>query len=81
MIRILNFHPCGAICTGHTQRNGAVSGVHKNFISHRTLARLKLSAAGTIEFSYALPAVRFSCLLRGAGPVSKMASQQEKSSV
>ena len=32
----------------------------------------------TVLVSHALPAVRFACLLRVAGPVSKMASQQEK---
>jgi len=40
-----------------------------------------LSTTATVQVSHALRAVRFSCLLRGrgaAGPVSKMASQNEK---
>jgi hypothetical protein len=35
-------------------------------------------SSGTLQVSHALPAVRFSCLLRAAGLVSKMASRQEK---
>ena len=42
--------------------NGAVSKVNKKFISHLTRA-----AAATVQVSHALPAVRFSCLLRGRG--------------
>ena len=60
--------------------NGAVSKVNKKFISHLTRAQRTPSAAATVQVSHALPAVRFSCLLRGsgaAGPVPKMASQQE----
>ena len=67
--------------TGYTQQNGAVSKVNKKFISHLTRAQRTPSGAATVQVSHALPAVRFSCLLRGrgdAGPVSKMASQQEK---
>ena len=44
------------------QMNGAVSKVNKKFISHLTP-----SAAETVQVSHALPAVRFSCLLRGRG--------------
>ena len=49
------------------QMNGAVSKVNKKFISH--LARVKRTplAAATVQVSHALPAVRFSCLLRGRG--------------
>ena len=53
--------------TGYTQNNGAVSKVNKKFISHLTLAQPTLSAAATVHVSHALPAVRFSCLLRGRG--------------
>jgi len=53
-------------CTGYTQRNGAVSKV-KKFISHFTRAQRTPSAAATVQVSHALPAVRFSCLLRGRG--------------
>jgi hypothetical protein len=54
---------------------GAVSKVNKKFISHLTRAQRTPSAATTVQVSYALPAVRF---CGAAGPVSKMASQQEK---
>ena len=66
------------VYTGYTQKNGAGSKVNKKFISHLTRARRTPSVAATVQVSHALPAIRFSCLLRGHGPVSKMASQQEK---
>ena len=47
--------------------NGAVSKVNKKFISHLTRAKPTPSAAATVQVSHALPAVRFSCLLRGRG--------------
>ena len=47
--------------------NGAVSKVNKKFISHLTLAQPTPSAAATVQVSPALPAVRFSCLLRARG--------------
>ena len=49
------------------QKNGAVSEVHKKCISHLTRAQRTPSAAATVQVSHALPAVRFSCLLRGRG--------------
>ena len=49
------------------QTNGAVSKVNKTFISHLTPAQRTPSAAATVQVSHALPAVRFSCLLRGRG--------------
>jgi hypothetical protein len=49
----------------YTQNNGAVSKVNKKFISHLTRAQRTPSAAATVQVSHALPAVRFSCLLRG----------------
>jgi hypothetical protein len=55
------------IYTGHTQKNGAFSEVNKKFISHLTRAQHTPSAAATVQVSHALPAVRFSCLLRGRG--------------
>jgi hypothetical protein len=64
--------------TGYTQKNGAVSKVNKKFISHLTRVQRTTSAAATVQVSHALPAVRFSCLLRGRGASLKMASQQEK---
>ena len=51
--------------TRYTQKNGAVSEVNKKFISRLTRAQRTPSAAATVQFSHALPAVRFSCLLRG----------------
>jgi hypothetical protein len=51
--------------TGHTQKNGAVSKVHKKFISLPTRAQYTLSAVETVQVSHALPAVRFSWLLLG----------------
>ena len=53
--------------TGYLQMNGAVSKVNKKFISHLTRAKLTPLAAATVRVSHALPAVRFSCLLRGCG--------------
>ena len=53
--------------TGYTKENGAVSKVNKKFISQLTRARRTPSAAATVQVSHALPAVRFSCLLRGRG--------------
>ena len=58
------------------QMNDAVSKVNKKFISHLTRAQRTPSAAATVQVSHALPAVR--SLVLTAGPVSKMASQQEK---
>ena len=49
------------------QMNGAVSKVNKKFISHLTRAQRTPSAAATVQVSHVLPAVRFSCLLRGRG--------------
>ena len=56
--------------TGYTQKNGAVSKVNKTFISHFTRAQSTPSAAATVQVSHAY--------CGAAGPVSKMASQQEK---
>ena len=56
--------------------NGAVSKVNKKVISHLTRAKSTPLAAATVQVSHALPAVRL--LVLTAGPVSKMASQQEK---
>ena len=53
--------------TGYTQKNGAVSKVNKKFISHLTRAQRTPSAAANVKVSHALPAFRFSCLLRGRG--------------
>ena len=53
--------------TGCLQKNGAVSKINKKFISRLTRAKPTPSAAATVQVSHALPAVRFSCLMRGRG--------------
>jgi hypothetical protein len=53
--------------TGYTQKNGAISKVNKKFISHLARAQRTPSAATAVQVSRALPAVGFSCLLRGRG--------------
>ena len=55
------------IYTWCLQMNGAVSKVNKKFISNLTRAQRTPSAAATVQFSHALLAARFSCLLRGHG--------------
>ena len=47
--------------------NGAVEKVNKKFVSHLTWAKRTPLAVATVQVSHALPAVRFSCLLRGRG--------------
>jgi hypothetical protein len=53
------------IYTEYTQKNGAVSEVNKKSISHLARAQRTPSAAATVQVSHAVPAVRFSCLVRG----------------
>jgi hypothetical protein len=48
-------------------KNGAVSKVNRKFISHLTRPQRTPLAAANVQVSHALPAVRFSCLLRGRG--------------
>ena len=55
------------INTEYTQKNVAVLKVSKKFISLLTRTKLTPSAASTVQVSHTLPAVRFSCLLRGRG--------------
>ena len=55
------------IIQGIHKKNGAGSKVNKKFISHLTRSQRTPSAAATVQVSHALPAVRFSCLLRGRG--------------
>ena len=55
--------------------NSAVSKVNKKFISHLTQAKPTLSAAATVQVLRALPAVCFSCLLRGRGATVSMKSK------
>ena len=56
-----------ALYTVCLQMNGAVSKVNKKFISHLTRAQRTQSAAATVQVSHSLPALPFSCLLRGRG--------------
>jgi hypothetical protein len=63
--------------TEYSQQNGAVSKVNKKSISQLTRVKRTPSAVKTIQVSRVLPVVRFSCC-GAAGPVFKMASQQEK---
>jgi len=51
----------------YAQKNCAVSKVNKKFICHHTRAQRTPSAAATVQVSRALPAVHYSCLLRGRG--------------
>jgi hypothetical protein len=53
------------INTGYTQKNGAVSKVNENFISHLTWAQRTPSAAATVQVSHALITVR-QCVTQGA---------------
>ena len=55
------------VYTGYTKKNGAVSKGSKKFISQLSRAQRTPSATATVQVSHALPAVRFSCLLRGRG--------------
>jgi len=50
---------------GIHKRMMRVSKVNKKLISQLTWAQRTPSAAATVQVSHALPAVRFSCLLRG----------------
>jgi hypothetical protein len=62
---LLYLFPYLIISIEYTQKNGAISKVNKKFISHLTRAQRTLSAAKTVQVSHSLPAVRFTCLLRG----------------
>ena len=62
-----NFTSDGTSYTGCLQKNGAVSKVNKKLTSLLTRAQPTPSAAETVQVSHALPAVRFSCLMRGSG--------------
>ena len=53
--------------TGIHKKNGAFSKVNKKPISHFTRAQRTPSGAATVQVFHALPAVRFSCLMRGRG--------------
>ena len=67
----MRFSEAGRGGTGHNtgclQKNGAVSKVNKKLISLLTRAQRIPLAAETVQVSHALPAIRFSCLMRGRG--------------
>ena len=54
------------VCTGYTQKNGAVSKVNKKFISHLIRVQRTPSAAANVQVSHALPGV--SSFVLTAGP-------------
>ena len=64
--------------TEYTQKNCAVSKVNKKFISHPTRAQRTPSAAASVHVSHALQQFASHAYCGAPGPVSKMASQQEK---
>ena len=64
--------------TCHTQKNCAVSKMNKKCISHFTRAQHTPSTAATVQVSHSLPAVRFSCLLRGRGASFQDGVEAEK---
>jgi hypothetical protein len=64
--------------TEYTQLNGTVSKVNKKFVSYLTLAHHTPSSAATEQVSHALQRFASQAYCGAAGPVSKMASQQEK---
>ena len=73
-LRVIGTHDCTVTLltginfyTGYTQKNGAVSEVNKKLIFLLTRAQRTPSAVATVQVSHALPAVRFSCLMRGRG--------------
>jgi hypothetical protein len=55
------------VYTAYSQKNDAVSKVRKKSIYKLTRVKCTPSAAETVQVSHALPAVSFSCLLRGRG--------------
>ena len=71
-------HICCLSYTGYTQKNGAVSKVNKKFISHLTLAQRTPPAAATVQVLMRYQQFASHAYCGAAGPVSKMASQQEK---
>ena len=68
----MRFLNCDAVYvssnTGYAQKNGAISKINKRFIPQLTPSQCTPLAAATVQVSHALPAVRFSCLLRDRGP-------------
>jgi hypothetical protein len=60
-------HVCYFGCIQGIHKRMVQFQVNKKFISHLTRAQRTPSAAATVQVSRALPAVRFSCLLRGRG--------------
>jgi hypothetical protein len=63
---------------GHTQKNKAASKLNKKFTSHPTWAQHALLATETVRVSLALQQFACHAYCGAEGPVSKMASRQEK---
>jgi len=66
------------IYTGYTQKNGAVSKVNKTFISHLTGHNVHRQQQQLSKFLMRYQQFASRAYCGAAGPVSKMASQQEK---
>jgi hypothetical protein len=66
------------INTEYTQKNSAISKVNKKFISYLSRAQPTPLPAATVQVSQALQQFTSHAYGGAAGPVSKMASQQEK---
>ena len=64
--------------TGYTQKKDAVSKVNRKFISHLTRAQRTPPAAQLSKFLMRYQQFASHAYCGAAGPVSKMASQQEK---
>ena len=66
------------IYTGQTQKNGAVSKVNKKSMSPLTRAQRTPSAAAIVQVLMRYQQFASHAYYGAAGPVSKIASQQEK---
>ena len=76
IINVTGLHPHKY--TGYTHKNGAVSKVNKEFISHLTRAQLHRQQRQLSKFLMRYQQFASHAYCGTAGPVSKMASQQEK---
>jgi hypothetical protein len=72
------FRQTQLVYTVRLQMNGAVSKVNKKFISHLTRAKRTPSAAATVQVLVCYQQFVFHAYCVAAGPVYKMAPQQEK---
>ena len=70
--------PRACLYTGYTQKNGAVSEVNKKFISHLTRHNVYRQQQQLSKFLMRYQQFASHAYCGAAGPVSKMASQEEK---